>query len=128
MADGGLTIEIDPDLAERLKAAAAASGESLDDYVRHALEAFSGDAGDWAEDLRRLAEYDATGESIGVEEALAEFEANVERRLADRRRSIASSCRATRGRTFAVSKPSSTKRVRPQPVQLFERSRPLSGR
>lgn len=66
MDDGALTIEIDEALAERLKAAAAAAGESLDDYVRHALEVFG--AGDWDEIDRICDETEARGDGVALED------------------------------------------------------------
>lgn len=68
MADGALTIEIEQALADRLRAAAEASGSSFEAYVRHALEVFSGDAADWAEDIAIAEEYDRTGVSYSLEE------------------------------------------------------------
>jgi plasmid stability protein len=37
MADGGMTLQIDGALAERLKARASATGQSVEDYARQAL-------------------------------------------------------------------------------------------
>ena len=81
MADG-FTLEIDADMAERLKAAAEAAGESVEVFarsiIRHRLE-----DEDWAEDFRRLAEYDATGEFVSAEDALEEARLALEARLAN---------------------------------------------
>lgn len=49
MADGGLTLKIDEALAERLRLAAEAAGESVEAFARRVLEAWSGDAPNWAE-------------------------------------------------------------------------------
>jgi len=65
MADGDLTLKIDQALAERLKAAADAAGESLDDYVRHALEVFG--AGDWDEIDRICDQTVAEGDGVPFE-------------------------------------------------------------
>ena len=81
MADGGLTLEIDDALAERLRAIAEASGESVEDFAMQALRAAADDE-DWAEDYARVAEYEATGRFIPAEQAMAEFRAAVEARLA----------------------------------------------
>ena len=81
MADGELTITIDAALAERLRAAAEAAGESVDVYVRHALETISDDPVDWAEDVRVAEAYDGDGVSFSVEEGLAVFDAAVKRRF-----------------------------------------------
>ena len=80
MADGGLKLEIDEALAERLRVAAEASGESVEAFALHALRAAADE--DWAEDYARVAEYEATGRSIPAVEAMAEFRAAVEARIA----------------------------------------------
>ncbi len=49
MADDGVTIRIDEALQARLEAAAEASGETFEQYVRHALEVFADSATDWDE-------------------------------------------------------------------------------
>jgi hypothetical protein len=85
MADGDITIGIDSALADRLKAAAEASGETFDDYVRHALEAFSDVAADWAEDFARIREFEETGASVPAAEALDRFRTDVDARLDKRR-------------------------------------------
>jgi len=69
MADGGATIRIDETLKKRLEAAAEAAGESLDAYVRQALEAFVDDAEtDWDEIDRICDETLAKGDGIAWEE------------------------------------------------------------
>jgi len=82
MADGGLNLSIDNDLAKRLRAAADAAGESVQDYAINALKAATDDG--WAETHASLAEYDRTGEYIDADVALANFRAELERRLAAR--------------------------------------------
>jgi predicted transcriptional regulator len=71
MADGGLTIELDEALTERLRAAASAAGESLQDYAINALKAAAGDG--WDEAVARLAEYRRTGRYLDAEEAMKGF-------------------------------------------------------
>jgi predicted transcriptional regulator len=71
MADGGLTLKIDEELAERLKVAAEAAGESVDDYARHALEAFAEAPADWEEIDRIAEETVAKGDGIPWEEVKA---------------------------------------------------------
>ena len=70
MADGGLTIELDESLAERLQSAARATGQSTADLaanlIGHGLD-------DWAEDFARFEEYERTGEYVDAEVAMAEF-------------------------------------------------------
>jgi uncharacterized protein (DUF1778 family) len=80
MADDGFKLEVDSALAERLKLAAAAAGESVQDFALQALRSAADD--DWAEDYARIAEYEATGRSIPVDQAMAEFRAAVEARFA----------------------------------------------
>jgi predicted transcriptional regulator len=71
MADGELTLNLDDETARGLKEAADAAGRSVPDYAQ-GLIADALDA-DWAEDLDRIAEYERTGESLSVEEAMAHF-------------------------------------------------------
>jgi predicted transcriptional regulator len=80
MADGGLTLEIDSALAERLRAVATASGKGVEAFALEALRAAADE--DWAEDYARVAEYEATGRFIPAEEAMAEFRAAVAARVA----------------------------------------------
>jgi predicted transcriptional regulator len=81
MADGGLTLNIDQALAEKLRNAARSVGESVEVYARQALEAFSGaEEGDWDEAIRRLEEFDRTGESVSADEAFAAVRANLKKR------------------------------------------------
>jgi hypothetical protein len=80
MADGGLKLEIDEALAERLRSAAEASGESVEDFALQALRAAA--AEDWAEDYARVADYEATGRFIPADQAMAEFRAALEARFA----------------------------------------------
>ena len=80
MADGGLKLEIDEALAERLRSAAEASGESVEDFALQALRAAADE--DWAEDYARVADYEATGRFIPADQAMAEFRAALEARFA----------------------------------------------
>lgn len=65
MADG-FDIHLNEDQAQRLKSAARASGVDPTVYALQVLEQAMED--DRAEDIRRIAEYERTGESIGAEE------------------------------------------------------------
>lgn len=80
MADD-LRLDIDRDLAGRLRVAAAAAGRPVGDYaqdlIRDALEP------DWAEDDARFAEYERTGVSVPANDALAGFRQSLKRRFAD---------------------------------------------
>lgn len=67
MADG-FDIHIDGDRAEQLKAAAEAAGKSPADFALGLLDAAL--SSEVAEDDRRWAEYQQTGEGIGAEEWL----------------------------------------------------------
>ena len=65
MADGGLTLQIDEALAERLRLAAKAAGESVEAYALQALEAF-GDSGDWGDVERIVDETLARGDGVAL--------------------------------------------------------------
>ncbi len=65
MADG-FNIHLNEDQARRLKAAAEASGVDPTAYAVQLLE--QGMEDDWAEDVRRIEEYERTGESISADE------------------------------------------------------------
>lgn len=67
MADGEMNLRIDEALADRLRAAAAAAGESVDVYARRALEAFSGDMPDWDEVDRIASEAMAAEDGVPFE-------------------------------------------------------------
>jgi predicted transcriptional regulator len=82
MADG-FTIELDPDLAARLKARAEELGVTPAGYAIDAVEHYLHGA-DWGEDLAALEEYDREGGGVDAEAALAEFRAELERKLAER--------------------------------------------
>jgi hypothetical protein len=77
MADGGLTIQLDDSLSESLKACAEAAGLTPEEFAASVLR--SAVAADWEESLRRLDEYDRTGEYLTVEEAMDHFDAAVAR-------------------------------------------------
>jgi predicted transcriptional regulator len=68
MPDDGLKIDLPEPLAERLKAAAAESGESVEALVGRALEAWLGDEAEDAAALaeleRRWAAVEAGGETV----------------------------------------------------------------
>jgi predicted DNA-binding protein len=83
MADGEITVKLDAETEQRLKDAADAAGRSVDDYVRELI--VDGLDDDWAEDVRIAKEYDRTGVSYSVEEAMARFDAAMKVQLAKRR-------------------------------------------
>ena len=93
MADG-FDIHLNEDQARRLKAAAEAAGVEPTAYALKALEGVIGDisiagvseySAAWvAEDAERWAEYERTGVTIPLEDALQDFHANLARRLAEK--------------------------------------------
>ena len=79
MSDG-FDIHLNEDQAQRLKAAADASGLAPVEYAIEVIEQAIAD--DWAEEARRLADFDRSGEAVSVAEALADFRSNLAERLA----------------------------------------------
>lgn len=78
MADG-VDIHLSADLAKRLEAVAGRSGLSVEQLALQVLDQVADD--DWAEDFRRLEEYERTGVSIpkdkwmaGLRETVATFQ------------------------------------------------------
>jgi hypothetical protein len=70
-----LTLSIPDALADKLRAAASARGETVEDYALGELTLAAEGAGDdIAEDLRRLAE---PGESVPLDAAFDRFEAEI---------------------------------------------------
>ena len=84
MADGELTLRLDDETRRRLAILAHEAGVSVETYV---LEIIADDLehDGLAVSRLRLAEYDRTGQSISVEEAMAHFDRQLEIRLAERR-------------------------------------------
>ena len=82
MADGELILKLDDDTARRLQAAADAAGRSVADYAANLISESLDDG--WSESRRRLEEFDRTGESLSVQEALEHFD----RTLQDRRATL----------------------------------------
>lgn len=95
MAERPLTLPLDAATLARAEAAAASEGLSVEQWAAEVLNAalspgvretaapFEGPY-DWTEADRRLAEYDRTGESVPLEEALSEFRRHVEAGLASK--------------------------------------------
>ena len=67
MADDATSVEISSDLAERLRAAASSVGETLDVYVRKALEGVAPDNADWAEIDRICDETVKSGDGVPLD-------------------------------------------------------------
>lgn len=86
MADGGLTLKLDDDLARKIERAAAAAGLTEEDFATHLIEQnlFDYDDYDWGgDDPRRVAiSADEGGETCSLEEVMAEFRQELEQRLA----------------------------------------------
>ena len=80
MADGEFVVKLDDATAVRLRAAADAAGQSVDDYAAEVLAEHVADE-DIDEDLGILAEYERTGVSHSVEEGMAAFDGAVRRRF-----------------------------------------------
>ena len=72
------TIEVDEATAAALERLAADRGVTVPEMVAELAAALNED---WAEDFRRAAEYDRTGESISLEEGVAHFRNAVEDRI-----------------------------------------------
>ncbi|MFZ3006178.1 MAG: TraY domain-containing protein [Phenylobacterium sp.] len=85
MADGELTLKLDHDTARRLKAAADAAGRSVDDYAAEVISDHLESEDDWATDLAIAEEFDRSGVSYSVEEAMATFEAALKAQVDKRR-------------------------------------------
>jgi plasmid stability protein len=83
MADGELILKLDDDTARRLRAAADAAGLAVESYAADLIS--SGLAGEWADSLARLAEYDRTGDYMSLEEGAAYFRTKLEERLTNRK-------------------------------------------
>ncbi|WP_293904440.1 DUF6290 family protein [Phenylobacterium sp.] len=77
MADGEIRVKVDDETEQRLKALAEAAGLSVSDYVRDIISDSLQDD-DLAEDLAALEEYDRTGVSYSVEEAMAHFRSELD--------------------------------------------------
>ena len=93
MADG-FDIHLNEEQARRLKAAAETAGMEPAAYALDVLEqamdasqvfALREEAARWtAEDEARWAEYERTGETVPLEDALRDFHANLAQRLAEK--------------------------------------------
>jgi len=71
MADGEIRVKLDDATVQRLENVAEAAGQSVDEFVRNLIANRLDD--DWSEDLAALEEYDRTGVSYSVEEAMTHF-------------------------------------------------------
>ncbi len=83
MADGGLKLELDEALSNRLVAAAEASGKPPAAYAAELIGEALED--EWSEAERRWIEHQKTGESISLDEAMDRLERNLEARFAAKR-------------------------------------------
>ena len=81
MADGELTLKLDSETERNLRKAADAAGVAVESYALNMIaDALAQDR--WSESIRRLGEYDDTGESISVTEAVTHFDQELQARLA----------------------------------------------
>jgi predicted transcriptional regulator len=83
MADGALTIEFDEDLSGRLVSAAEEAGRPVKAYAAELIENALDD--DWSETERRWAEFERTGDSVSVDEAIDALEARLREGFAGKR-------------------------------------------
>lgn len=74
MADGHLTIPLDDETVQHLKAAAEAAGETPEAFARRAVD-LALEADRWAIADARIAEYDRTGNAIDAEDFVARLRA-----------------------------------------------------
>jgi len=83
MPDGRLILSLDEDLSARLAVAANEAGQPVNAYAAEII----GEALDenWAETERRWAEYERTGESVSVDEAIDALEARLKLGFAAKR-------------------------------------------
>jgi hypothetical protein len=89
MADG-FDIHLDEDRARRLAEAATMAGQTpeafalavIDEAIQDRIEVAADDS--WAEDMARLAEYDRTGVSIPLADAMDRVEARIRERATSR--------------------------------------------
>jgi hypothetical protein len=75
MADGGMNLELNEDLTDRLIAAAEKAGRPAADYAAQIIGEALDD--EWSEAERRWAEYERTGESVSLADAMAELRAGL---------------------------------------------------
>ncbi len=71
MADGGMTLELTETLTDRLIAAAEKAGRAPADYAAEIIGGALDD--DWSEAERRWADYERTGKSVSLKDAMAEL-------------------------------------------------------
>ena len=80
MADDEVTVKLDAETTQRLEAVAEAAGQTVTDYVRDLIKDSLPDD-DWAEDLAALEEFDRTGVSYSVEEAVEHFRSELHKHV-----------------------------------------------
>ncbi|NBU26924.1 MAG: hypothetical protein EBS42_01530 [Caulobacteraceae bacterium] len=87
MADG-FDIHLDEDRARRLAEAATMAGQTPEAFALSVIDEALGLSVtadlDWAEDMARLTEYDRTGVSIPLDDAMDHVEARIRERAASR--------------------------------------------
>ncbi len=75
MADGGMTLELNENLTDRLIVAAEKAGQPADEYATQIIGEALDD--EWSEAERRWADYERTGESVSLAGAMAELRAGL---------------------------------------------------
>ena len=83
MADCGLKLELDENLSSRLTAPAEDAGRPVFDYAAELIDGTLDD--DWSTTERRWADYEKTGESVSVEEAMTRSRDGLKARFALKR-------------------------------------------
>lgn len=83
MADGELTLKLDDDIVRRLRAVADATGVTMGRFAADLIA--DGLDHDWTEALASLAEYDRTGVSYSLDEAMNLARNDLEEKLAARK-------------------------------------------
>ncbi|WP_421728853.1 hypothetical protein [Brevundimonas sp.] len=74
MADGGLTLHLENDLAERLRQAAKAAGDDVDTYLARALDYAIGPVSDRADDEAIAEETMRAGDGIALDDFLVRLD------------------------------------------------------
>ncbi len=82
VADDELILQIEGELARRLREAAQSAGETVQAYAAHLLEDAVNE--DWSEDERRFAAFERTGISMPADQVMLRFRNSVARRFASK--------------------------------------------
>lgn len=81
MADGEVTVKLDPETTRRLVVVAQAAGQTVPDYVRGLItDRLQGDD-DWDGDVAAFETFRRDGVSLSVEEAMEHYDAAAQAQL-----------------------------------------------